>query len=391
MSNLITIQAQQTKDLNDINKKLISLIGSNENVLNLNLGNEVQSYIIIDKTKNCYLDQIKDLHWQPIVKKKFKKVFLFTGQGSQYINMGKNLFTNNPIFNKYMNVAVNEINKHIDINLFDIIFPINNECTNINQTQYTQPALFAIEYALAQTWITARIKPDIVMGHSVGEFAAATIAGSLNIETGAALISNRARLMQNLPQGGSMVALMTNQENAQEIINKVKTKNNVLNIAAINTPKQTVISGDKASLAECIKLAKSKKIKARELVVSHAFHSDLMQPAIDEFYLIASRYEMKKPEISLISNLSGEIMDIAPNAKYWCEHILNPVNFLKSINSCPIENTIFIEIGPNPILINMAKKCLPVDGNYHSLLSIDQKQENEAYTLLNNIGICKTA
>ena len=381
---IIILKTNLPIDAKAINQDII-LAKANE-LTYINHGNELVATLFADAEKACYMEDIAAIEWSKATKDRHKVVFLFTGQGSQYINMGLDLYQNNKIFKSFFDQAITEINKHLEINLLDIIFP-KSECNLINQTNFTQPALFALEYALAKTWMEYGIQPNIVMGHSVGEFAAATIAGSLSLSTGAALISNRAKLMQQLPTGGSMAALMADIDTTKKLISSLKNKFKHIGIAAINAPKQTVISGEIRAVRECIELAKKEKIKSRELVVSHAFHSTLMQPMLDEFTSTIKTFSAAAPTIPLISNLTGDFLTTAPNAKYWCEHILNPVNFLSSIDKCNFANTTFIEIGPSPILVSMAKKCISKE-NILWLESINNSTD-DSLSLLSNIAQAK--
>ena len=376
---IIVLTTNNPKDTSAINQSILQ--AKLDNITHINNGKDYKAVLIADTSKQCFIQEIEKLEWKKLSNKEYKTVFLFTGQGSQYVNMGLNLYNNNLIFKEFFDKAATEINKHIEKNLFDIIFP-KNDCNLINQTEFTQPSLFALEYALAKTWLAYGVTPDIVMGHSVGEFAAATISKAISLEAGAALICNRARLMQNLPTGGTMAALMTDLNVAQNIISTVKEKFQHIGIAAINAPKQTVISGQIEAVQACIAIAKEQKIKARELVVSHAFHSSLMQPMINEFKNIVTNFKSNTPEISLISNLTGSILEQAPTADYWCDHILSPVNFLKSINNCNFNNTMFIEIGPNPRLITMAKKSLTCENAFY-LESLNSKKEDSTALLSN--------
>jgi acyl transferase domain-containing protein len=378
--NVIVLTTNNPEDTNRINNDILK--AKINSITHINNGSDYKAVLVADNSKKCFIQEIEKLEWKKINNIEYKTVFLFTGQGSQYVTMGLDLYKNNLIFKEFFDKAVTEVNKHINQNLFDIIFT-TKDCNLIDQTEFTQPSLFALEYALAKTWLAYGITPDIVMGHSVGEFAAATISKAISLEAGAALICNRARLMQKLPKGGTMAALMTDLDMAQSIISTVKEEFQHIGIAAINAPKQTVISGQIEAVQACITIAKEQKIKARELVVSHAFHSSLMQPMLNEFKNIANNFEATTPKTTLISNLTGSILEKAPDANYWCEHILNPVNFLKSINNCNFNNAMFIEIGPNPILITMAKKSLTCENALY-LESLNSKQA-ESIHLLHNL------
>ncbi|WP_217360034.1 acyltransferase domain-containing protein, partial [Anabaena sp. UHCC 0253] len=231
------------------------------------------------------------------------------------------------------------------------------ETNLINQTAYTQPALFAIEYALAQMWQSWGIKPDIVIGHSVGEYVAACLAGIFSLEDGLKLIAYRGKLMQQLPTGGEMVAIIATAAQIQPIIAPYKQQ---VSIAAYNTPNSIVISGEKAAIREICNQLEQQNIKTKYLKVSHAFHSPLMSPMLAEFEKIAQQITYNQPKIPLISNLTGQKADATiTTPKYWVSHISQPVKFADSINTLiELGYEVFLEIGPKPTLLGMGRQCL---------------------------------
>ncbi|WP_168538624.1 acyltransferase domain-containing protein, partial [Anabaena sp. UHCC 0253] len=220
----------------------------------------------------------------------------------------------------------------------------------------TQPALFAIEYALAQMWQSWGIKPDIVIGHSVGEYVAACLAGIFSLEDGLKLIAYRGKLMQQLPTGGEMVAIIATAAQIQPIIAPYKQ----LSIAAYNTPNSIVISGEKAAIREICNQLEQQNIKTKYLEVSHAFHSPLMSPMLAEFEKIAQQITYNQPKIPLISNLTGQKADATiTTSKYWVSHISQPVRFADSINTLiELGYEVFLEIGPKSTLLGMGRQCI---------------------------------
>ncbi len=184
----------------------------------------------------------------------------------------------------------------------------------IDQTAYTQPALFAMEYALAKLWESWGIKPKVVMGHSVGEYVAACIAGVFSLEDGLKLIAMRGRLMQQLPAGGAMVSLMTSESEALEAIALYADR---VAIAAINGPEGVVISGESEVVRAIVSSLESEGIKTKQLQVSHAFHSPLMEPMLVSFEAVAKEGTYSKPQKALISNVSGlQVGDEIAEAAY---------------------------------------------------------------------------
>jgi len=325
-------------------------------------------------------------------------VFLFTGQGSQYFGMGKELFETKHLFRMLLEDCDNILRDYLDIPLLDILYSdkYNNDKSPVNNTSYTQPALFAIEYALAYLWKSWGIEPDIVMGHSVGEYSAACLAGVFSLEDGLKLISARGRLMQSLPQNGEMWAVFTDENNVVKTI--IQPYINDISIAAYNGPDSIVISGKTDSIESVISLLKKQGIRAVKLNVSHAFHSPLMQPIIEQFAQTANEISYNTPRINLISNISGKTSYEMNKPEYWINHILKPVRFMQSMNFICNENgtssrkTFFIEIGPKPILIGMSRRFIPENSNFVWLPSIrpiisEKKQMLECLSQLYKGGV----
>lgn len=318
---------------------------------------------------------------------KKKVAFLFTGQGSQYPGMFARLYNENDRFRQHLN-RVNKHYKRISGN--DLIDLLNSSSDLLHETRYTQPALFAVEYALAQMWMEAGIEPSVMIGHSIGEYVAACIAGVFTLEDAVKLVTARGEFMHALPERGKMAAVAA----SKDVVFPYVENREQVSIAASNTPRQTVISGEARTVdAICAELRNS-GIHAVPLQVSHAFHSPLMRPMLASFEMIAREVEYHVPKRTVISNLTGRPAgkDIA-TCHYWCDHILAEVQFARSIASISQpERYVFVEIGPKPVLAGMVEDIFAgmadcVASNMPDVETVDQLERCAAHLFLRGVRL----
>jgi acyl transferase domain-containing protein/NADPH:quinone reductase-like Zn-dependent oxidoreductase/acyl carrier protein len=307
--------------------------------------NEFREKLAVCATGTASLVEVTDSVSPPRI------VFLFTGQGSQYVGMGRALYQMHPRFRAVLERCDAVLRDHLDRSLLSVLFDGDGY---LNDTVYTQPALFALEVALAELWQSWGLEPSAVLGHSVGEYAAACIAGVFDIETGLRLVAERGRLMQALPAGGAMAAVLTSAERVAAAIADYPD----LALAACNSPANTVIAGAEPALRQVMARLADEGIRAQPLTVSHAFHSPLMEPMLDAFERIAGQVAFAEARLPVFANLTGQATR-SFTAAYWRQQARQPVQFAQGLRHLAEQGAeIFVEIGPHPVLSTLGQACI---------------------------------
>jgi phthiocerol/phenolphthiocerol synthesis type-I polyketide synthase E len=333
------------------------------------------------------LDSVCDIVERPVI-------FMFSGQGAQYVNMGKELYQKEPVFKENMDKCAGFLAPLMGIDLLELIYPekeedIEKNAEQLKQTWITQPVLFMIEYSLARVWMDWGIKPVGMIGHSIGEFTAACLSGCMDLEDALNLVALRGRLMQNMEKG-TMLSVVGLKE--EEIAGMLEQG---LSLAAVNSPKHCVVSGETRAIEKLEQHLAEKKLFYRRLHTSHAFHSPMMDPIMEEFSETVSKLKLNNPAIPFISGVTGTWSrpEEARSPQYWAEQLRKPVRFSDGIREILTDATrILLEVGPGKSLCELAQQHkINIDGNesepviFSSIRHIKQNESDMAF-LLKTLG-----
>ena len=282
--------------------------------------------------------------------------FLFTGQGAQYPGMGATLYRTSPIFRDAIDACDRLLRPVIKQSLVDRIYGEDADPAELNRAEWAQPAIFALQYALTQLWRSFGVAPAAVMGHSVGEYAAAWAAGCLDWEKALLLVAERGRLMQSLPAGGAMWSVRAGAERLRPALAQC---GEVIEIAAINSPHNTVVAGPTTPLQALVDEWRRAGIDAAPLNVSHAYHSSLIEPALDALEAAADRLGSRPPRLPFVSNVTGDFVQTPLDARYWRRHSRESVRFMDGVRALHARgHWMFIEIGAQPVLSALGQQCI---------------------------------
>lgn len=312
-------------------------------------------------------------------------VFMFTGQGSQYVNMARELYQSELIFREECDRCFKLLQPHLGLDLCQLIYPSQEETEKatqkLQQTAITQPALFVIEYALAKLLISWGVQPQSIIGHSIGEYVAACLAGVFSLEDALLLVATRGKMMQQLPDGG-MISVSLSAEKIEVFLNKN------LSLAASNSPFLSVVSGTTEAISQLEYKLAEKEIEYRQLHTSHAFHSAMMDSIIEPFLVALKKVKFNPPQIPFISNLTGTWITAAEatDPNYWARHLRETVRFSEGISELiKDDQLIFLEVGPGRTLTTLTKQQASRRIVLSSLPHPKDKESDLGF-LLNSLG-----
>ncbi|BAY15291.1 beta-ketoacyl synthase [Anabaenopsis circularis NIES-21] len=312
--------------------------------------------------------------------------FMFPGQGTQYADMAKEIYQTEPIFREQVDYCCELLKPLLELDLRNVIYPQAQQqetaALQLQQTYITQPVLFVIEYALAQLWMSWGVKPSAMIGHSIGEYVAATIAGVFSLKDALMLVATRGKLIQQLPSG-TMLAVPMSEAKIQPWLNEQ------LSLAAINSPNLCVVSGTEAAIEELQNQLTAKGVDCRRLHTSHAFHSQMMDSILEPFEEFFSKIKINSPKIPFVSNVTGTWITAAQatDPKYWVKHLRQTVRFSEGIAKLLQQpEEIILEVGPGKALTTLVNKQKLTEQLVLPSLRHPQNQQSDQAFLLNTLA-----
>ncbi|MEC4812232.1 MAG: FkbM family methyltransferase [Scytonema sp. PMC 1069.18] len=360
------------------------------------------------------LTSIREIQERPVA-------FMFSGLGSHYVNMGWELYQAEPTFKEHVDYCCELLKPRLNLDLRDVLYPKKNHADTgnkkhntpsagldlrkmlgrgeeqanvetshatslLNQTFFTQPAIFVIEYALAQLWMSWGIRPAAMIGYSIGEYVAATLAGVLSVEEALTLVTKRAQMIQELP-GGAMVAVPLSEKKLQPFLNEK------LSLSAVNGSSLCVVAGFTDAVEELEKQLSERGLVCRRLQTTHAFHSKMMEVIAPVFHDLVKTFNLKPPKIPYLSNVTGTWITAAEatDPSYWVKHLCQAVRFASGVQELSKkDNPILLEVGPGQTLSSLALQCIESEQGVQQIvlpsLRDSYDQQTDLAFLLNTLG-----